>query len=181
MLFIELSNRDTTVVDLSLLWRCDILNVFQWKSKQLDLQQDLRDGNRRSVYKKHWTLVPAAPQTGTCFLTSSANWGSASDNMACRCTNCSRRGKVRKRKWQRVGEKKTESITRKVPENEGCVLSFHWIWDYSKLFKEWFSLGKDLLMSESWELNSEQLPHMSSLLDSLFSPNPPQSPTRTIF
>lgn len=109
MLFIKLSNRDTIVVDLSLLWRCDILNVFQWKSKQLVLQQDLRDGNRRSVYKKHWTLVPAAPQTGTCFLTSSANWGSASDNMACRFTNCSRRGKVRKRKWQRVGEKKQKA------------------------------------------------------------------------
>lgn len=25
---------------------------FQWKSKQLDLKQDLRDGNRRGVYKK---------------------------------------------------------------------------------------------------------------------------------
>lgn len=72
---------------------------FQWKSKQLDLKQDLRDGNRRGVYKKGrlvkvWTLIPPAPQAGTCFLTSSANWGSASDNTDCRCSNCSRGGEV---------------------------------------------------------------------------------------
>lgn len=42
-----------------------------------------------------WTLICRAPQTGNCFLTTSANWGSVSDNMDCRCWNCTRGRRAR--------------------------------------------------------------------------------------
>lgn len=42
-----------------------------------------------------WTLICCMSQTGNCFLTMSANWGSVSDNMDCRCWNCTRGGRVR--------------------------------------------------------------------------------------
>lgn len=178
MLFIKTSETQLLLSSVP----CDSVTPslsFQWKPKQLDLKQDLRDGNRRGGYKKDllvkvWTGAepwsrsrlrqepassPRLP-TGDQFQTTQT----AGAQTVPEDEKCVETGLFSNRKWQRLKKKKSQiSIERKVLGNWGGLkLSSNM--NILKTDERTILLPeKHLLKSESWELNSEQLPHTSSL------------------
>lgn len=53
-------------------------------------------GNKNGPTTRRGRVTCGARQSGNCFLITSANWGSASDNMSCRCRSCRRK----KKRWK---------------------------------------------------------------------------------